>query len=308
MSPTHDPHGIIERASAVARASGLPGRSNGPEDALRHMLGSAHATMVYGERVAKVASDIRESVSSNSSDAAAMDRHNDAIGRELGKKYDNMWEATAEAMNRILGEGEGRANWITDDKASDLPDDARNKVTQAAASSYRGNERDRGSEYGPVDDDDLARAEDMASTARIVPDEGGGGTNEMVEEQLLELIFLILMNAQRKELSELEAVLQPDIPPDLRLAALRTLAENLRMADIFPAVIWDAAVDPESRRKLFEEIRKRYLGPMVAPEMLQPEWTDPARAAKAVSRGGGAGAPAAPDTSPTNAPQLNRSA
>jgi hypothetical protein len=72
-------------ADDLSNASGLPGRHNGPADALRHIAGIAEATRRYGAMPAAIAGEINEQFGKDLSDALQMDRNNNEIAIRIGR-------------------------------------------------------------------------------------------------------------------------------------------------------------------------------------------------------------------------------
>lgn len=66
----------------AAMGTGLPGMRGGPQDAFRHTLASAFVSRYLSPRVVDAVTDATESGRTRNS---RMDRHNNRIGRDLGR-------------------------------------------------------------------------------------------------------------------------------------------------------------------------------------------------------------------------------
>lgn len=81
--------GAASQATGEANSSQLPGRENGPADAYRHITHAAELTRKYGEDYARKLLDGHERTGNNDGQtkpAEIMDRHNNEIGIEIGKR------------------------------------------------------------------------------------------------------------------------------------------------------------------------------------------------------------------------------
>ncbi len=107
-------------ANDLANASGLPGRHNGPADALRHIAEIAEATRRYGAMPAATAGEINEQFGKDLPDALQMDRHNNnevaiRIGRTARSSEEVARLAKAEIAAAIEYGGSGAngtAMWL----------------------------------------------------------------------------------------------------------------------------------------------------------------------------------------------------
>ena len=70
--------------AAGERAVGGKDAVNNRGDAMRHMLISAKLTQKYGPEVSRILTELHEQVFADAPAEAAMDRHNNRVGRELG--------------------------------------------------------------------------------------------------------------------------------------------------------------------------------------------------------------------------------
>lgn len=84
------PQKIYDRASREASRSGLPGAHNGPQDALRHCIGTCDMTRRNGWLDTLVFGELNEKrgdwTHNQSAEEKAMDRHNNAVGDALGRR------------------------------------------------------------------------------------------------------------------------------------------------------------------------------------------------------------------------------
>ena len=81
--------GVSTQVSSTAVESQLPGRENGPADAYRHILLAAELVRRFGETYANKLLDGHEWTGNNGGQTPkeeAMDKHNNEIGKEIGKK------------------------------------------------------------------------------------------------------------------------------------------------------------------------------------------------------------------------------
>lgn len=83
-------------------AYGKETQHNGKSDAMRHIIFSALAEQDYTDVGAKTISFLNENITLNQNKAEkAMDYHNDAIGREIGKKAKSKEEIVQMAREAI---------------------------------------------------------------------------------------------------------------------------------------------------------------------------------------------------------------
>lgn len=84
----------------VAMQTGLPGRRGGPQDAFRHTYASALTAKYLSPRLVTLMTIICER--NDNSDFDQMDRHNNALGAELGVKNGNLYDT----VFRKISEGQ----------------------------------------------------------------------------------------------------------------------------------------------------------------------------------------------------------
>ena len=77
---------IADKAAKDARATGLPGPHNGPQDAYRHCLASCKAARDIGEEDTKQITDNHEDHGGGPADENSMDRHNNSEGMKCAKE------------------------------------------------------------------------------------------------------------------------------------------------------------------------------------------------------------------------------
>jgi hypothetical protein len=112
---------IKGEATKIADGTGPPGHVSGPNDALRHIIGSAELTRNYGPLPAWAMLEFNELKASNSAplgtkpqpaEDAAMDRHNNEIGIKIGrdaKSIEEIIERAKEAVQEgIANQGSGK--------------------------------------------------------------------------------------------------------------------------------------------------------------------------------------------------------
>jgi hypothetical protein len=92
--------------------SQLPGRTDGPADAYRHLLLSAELTRRFGEAYARTALDFHEwdgNRLGQSTEANTMDVHNNELGIALGKGLASdpnaSWHDVVEGSRRLMDAG-----------------------------------------------------------------------------------------------------------------------------------------------------------------------------------------------------------
>ena len=135
--------GAASQATNEANRSQLPGRENGPADAYRHITLAAELTRKYGEEIARKLLDGHEwtgNKDGQTKPAETMDRHNNEIGIEIGKKLresGGKWEdVVREARKKIdpnkngdsdsakwLPPEDWKKNPIDDDTGQRMPND-----------------------------------------------------------------------------------------------------------------------------------------------------------------------------------------
>jgi RHS repeat-associated protein len=88
FQPKQSAQEIYNKSAAVATETGLPGRHNGPQDAVRHCIGSAETARQYGGVVAVVVGEANEKKGditlNQTSEEKSMDRHNNLEGVKIG--------------------------------------------------------------------------------------------------------------------------------------------------------------------------------------------------------------------------------
>lgn len=126
--------GIASDAIFESVYSNLPGRENGPADAYRHILLAAELTRRYGEAYARAALGFHEWDGNREGQlpaSEAMDRHNNEIGIEIGKRLAQdpgaSWHSTVHESRQAFwgqdGSGSG-ARWQDPGQWSKNPTDA----------------------------------------------------------------------------------------------------------------------------------------------------------------------------------------
>lgn len=128
----------VSTALLEAQLSGLPGLHNGPADAYRHMLWAARLTQVFGRDLAPTILEWHEATDTLQPHAEAiMDRHNNAIGVEIGASTRNMPEARRmirQRMDQALkrdDQGPGLPRWQPGATAPKQHDWSKAKVPSA---------------------------------------------------------------------------------------------------------------------------------------------------------------------------------
>jgi hypothetical protein len=111
----------IEAAIKVSQNSNLPGRENGPADAYRHVLWAGELARRFGETGARAilaGHEWQGRLGGQSSDAEAMDRHNNELGISIGKGARTWGDVIAHAQ-RLMDESDrsgtgakGQARWL----------------------------------------------------------------------------------------------------------------------------------------------------------------------------------------------------
>lgn len=272
------PWSVFSRARYVAERSGLPGEQRGVQDAFRHALASADATIRYGERAARLASEFRES-SNADTPSGAMDLQNDKVGRELAEKHGNMGDVTNELVTLVEkgpSHDPGRLTWREGDKPQAPPQDFAERTKAASDKAYGERAEPRFSE-GQVDDDDLKRAEQMANTARVAPDGDPAAIDALIYDELMHRFLQFISSISDDRLDLIEAALSPNISPDLRQQRLLDLFRANQLGEVFPPGLSSDAVTPRDRSELMDWIRKHAIADLLPAEMLQPRWSDPAQ-------------------------------
>lgn len=106
----------------------LPGRENGPADAYRHILLSAELTRELGETYARLVLDYHEmdgNAEGQTPKAEAMDRYNNELGIDIGKRLaenpNASWEDVVSAARELFdptnNNGDG-ARWLPESEGS----------------------------------------------------------------------------------------------------------------------------------------------------------------------------------------------
>jgi Ca2+-binding RTX toxin-like protein len=105
--------GVSEGAIRESLASQLPGRTDGPADAYRHILLAAELTRRFGEEIARAilgAHEVTGNAGGQTPAAEAMDRANNDLGISLGKDATSWNDVVSKARNEFSDFG--RANWL----------------------------------------------------------------------------------------------------------------------------------------------------------------------------------------------------
>jgi len=113
-----NPFKLKSRAEVLAAREGYAAIPDGRRDALRHLIGSALFTRSYGALLAWFVGETMEFASwlvrHNSADQRDMDRHNNAIGREIAREAASEEEVVA--LARVALERE-QARWLVEDES-----------------------------------------------------------------------------------------------------------------------------------------------------------------------------------------------
>ncbi|MBN2722260.1 MAG: hypothetical protein JXQ77_05525 [Campylobacterales bacterium] len=126
-------NGIAQNAIDESVASQLPGRSDGPADAYRHILLSAELARQYGETVARVFLNAHEwqgNIQDGQTVASEiMDIHNNNLGIEIGNRLrqnpDSSWEDVVNESRKLfdINNSDGStARWLDESQWSNNPD------------------------------------------------------------------------------------------------------------------------------------------------------------------------------------------
>ncbi|OHC80803.1 MAG: hypothetical protein A3G73_03210 [Rhodospirillales bacterium RIFCSPLOWO2_12_FULL_67_15] len=115
----------INPAFIEAGKSKLPGLTNGPGDAYRHVIGAAELTRRHGEATARVILEGNELsgdfLKGQKPEEKAMDRHNNEIGIEIGRAaptYDDVVQRAREKIDSAVegNEGPDVPTWLPKEK------------------------------------------------------------------------------------------------------------------------------------------------------------------------------------------------
>jgi hypothetical protein len=115
--------GATGRAINEMIESQLPGRTDGPADAYRHILLAAELTRRYGETQAKLLLDGHEftgDLGGQNPDAEAMDEHNNQLGIDLGNQlrqdpFNTDWDNVVDGARSLMVPSNGNsdtARWL----------------------------------------------------------------------------------------------------------------------------------------------------------------------------------------------------
>lgn len=95
--------GAVGASTGEQVASQLPGRTNGPADAYRHLLWSAELTRKYGKEIAEPLLEGHEK--GQSGEETAMDSYNNAIGVSIGnyiRNNDGSWNDVKQLTQEVI--------------------------------------------------------------------------------------------------------------------------------------------------------------------------------------------------------------
>ena len=127
--------GVATQAIREMAFSQLPGRTDGPADAYRHLLLSAELTRSYGETYARAALDFHEWDGNRVGQTSAsnrMDVRNNELGIQLGKQLQEQgtssWVDVVDGSRKLIDKtlaGEPGAVWLDKSqwKVNPMPDD-----------------------------------------------------------------------------------------------------------------------------------------------------------------------------------------
>ncbi|MBL8834572.1 MAG: hypothetical protein JNL71_19425 [Rhodospirillales bacterium] len=109
---------VDTRAETAAKESRLPGWQSGPADAFRHIVASAEMTRRHSSAAAWLLGEANEQkgnfVNRQDKDDLAMDRHNNAIGPQIGrdaKSFEEILERAKSAITEgVAHDGSGAAD------------------------------------------------------------------------------------------------------------------------------------------------------------------------------------------------------
>ncbi len=99
--------GASDMAIHESISSYLPGRTDGPADAYRHLLLASELTRRFGKDHAKTILDLHETtggLENQTAEAEAMDRHNNELGINLGR-VSSSWEDTVRLAKQLIEMG-----------------------------------------------------------------------------------------------------------------------------------------------------------------------------------------------------------
>lgn len=114
--------------------SNLPGRSDGPADAYRHVLLSAELTRRYGETYARLilnGHELTGNMQDQTKEANAMDIHNNELGIKIGNRLrqhpnGSSWEEVVREARKTINpndRNDSGARWLSEDKWKVNPKD-----------------------------------------------------------------------------------------------------------------------------------------------------------------------------------------
>ncbi len=110
--------GATGRAINEMIESQLPGRTDGPADAYRHILLAAELTRRYGEIQAKLllnGHELTGNLGGQKPDAEAMDEHNNQLGIDLGNQlrqdpFNTSWNDVVNGARNLMDPSNGNGN------------------------------------------------------------------------------------------------------------------------------------------------------------------------------------------------------
>ena len=95
------PNTIKNKATLSAQKSGLPGATNGKQDAYRHCVATGEASRQYGETVAILGGMYHEITNPNPPSVRAMDLNNNAAVAHIGSKSNSFNEVEKGCMTAV---------------------------------------------------------------------------------------------------------------------------------------------------------------------------------------------------------------
>ena len=131
-----------------ARASNLPGRVNGPQDAYRHILVAAELTRrLGGPELARAGLDLLElygrycTEPRQPAESEAMDRYNNEFGYQIGQVAQSWEQVVTYARERINPNRVGQdwfATWLPQDRWKDPSDNPQSNWNWPNIGAFRG--------------------------------------------------------------------------------------------------------------------------------------------------------------------------
>lgn len=292
-------------AAEVARKSGLPGGRNGPQDALRHMIGTAGLAVRFGETAVFLGTLYNESKvykenidgGMSKEQAQAQEEYDMDVGNNLrviqsSLRHKGKFELVLRDIFEMVGngpakpdrgksesgpnKGQNAAVWKSS-PANDTFD--RTQTTRSAQDALRENPGPLKVYVGSVEveEDGNKTKFPVTSDEEITHPQGERDDTPTSARELHEMMIALGVEPPISA-AELEVLLS-DLPDEFKTELLRTKANSPTHFTAIQILIASSDTNGELKERLTRFLKKHF-GPGAEPGLQEPEITDPPKPLK----------------------------